>query len=273
LNIGFHNEVDVDVAGKALMCTLEQYKHSVGERTWEATMGYARNLKRDKIRIAFFNSTPQGGGVALMRHALVRFARLLGVKVQWYVPKPRPEVFRITKTNHNILQGVADPSENLTDDQADEIRKWIESNAKRFWLGKDGPLRSVKDGGAHFVVVDDPQMPYLCKMAKDADPDRPVIFRSHIQVRADLVDNEPDGPTAKVFKWIWQYAQKADLFVAHPVKAFVPAMVPKEKAAYLPATTGGLPLFLNATKTGLTDSQIGSTDSTRGSPCTIRPST
>lgn len=154
------------------------------------------------------------------------------------MPKPKPDVFRITKTNHNILQGVADPHEHLTDEQAEEIRVWTETNAKRFWLGEKGPLRAVKDGGAHLVVVDDPQMPYLVKMAKDADPDRPVIFRSHIQVRADLVDNEPNSPTAKVFDWLWQYAKLADLFVAHPVKAFVPAKVPAEKVVYLPATTG-----------------------------------
>ena len=47
-------------------------------------MGYANSLKEGKIRIAFFNSTAQGGGVALMRHALVRFASLLGVSLKWY---------------------------------------------------------------------------------------------------------------------------------------------------------------------------------------------
>lgn len=155
-----------------------------------------------------------------------------------YVPKPDPDVFRITKTNHNILQGVADPDERLGDEQAEKIRSWTETNARDFWLGEGGPLRSVKDGGAHIVIVDDPQMPYLCRMAKEADPNRPVIFRSHIQVRADLVDNEPNSPTAKVFDWLWSYAKYADLFVAHPVKAFVPRKVPIEKVVYLPATTG-----------------------------------
>jgi alpha,alpha-trehalose phosphorylase (configuration-retaining) len=46
-------------------------------------MKYAELLKARKIKIAFFNSTPQGGGVALMRHALVRFLRLLEVDVEW----------------------------------------------------------------------------------------------------------------------------------------------------------------------------------------------
>ncbi|KAL1297449.1 hypothetical protein AAFC00_004976 [Neodothiora populina] len=240
LSIGLRNEVDVDVGGEAMLATIGQYEKSVGPRTWQAIQHYISGLKRDQIRIAFFNSTPQGGGVALMRHALVRFARLAGVHMQWFVPKPKPEVFRITKTNHNILQGVASPEECLSDDQAETIRAWTEVNAQRFWLSKRGPLRAVKDGGAHIVIVDDPQMPYICKLAKEADPDRPVIFRSHIQIRADLVDNEPDSPTAKVFDWLWSYAKYADLFVAHPVKAFVPAKVSKEKVLYLPATTDWL---------------------------------
>jgi alpha,alpha-trehalose phosphorylase (configuration-retaining) len=46
-------------------------------------MQYANELKQRKVKIAFFSSTPQGGGVALMRHALVRFFRLLGVDGKW----------------------------------------------------------------------------------------------------------------------------------------------------------------------------------------------
>ena len=65
------------------MTTLEQYKQSVSEQTWKATMFYADRLKQSKTKIAFFSSTPQGGGVALMRHALVRFLTLLGIDVKW----------------------------------------------------------------------------------------------------------------------------------------------------------------------------------------------
>ena len=45
---------------------------------------FAKKLRGNKIKVAFFSSTPQGGGVALMRHALVRFARLMGVDLTWY---------------------------------------------------------------------------------------------------------------------------------------------------------------------------------------------
>jgi len=49
-------------------------------------MHFATSLKQKGTKIAFFSSTPQGGGVALMRHALVRFANVLGVDLTWYVP-------------------------------------------------------------------------------------------------------------------------------------------------------------------------------------------
>lgn len=45
---------------------------------------YAKKLREKKTKIAFFSATPQGGGVALMRHALVRFSRLMGVDLTWY---------------------------------------------------------------------------------------------------------------------------------------------------------------------------------------------
>jgi hypothetical protein len=48
-------------------------------------MGYATSLKERKMKFAFFSSTPQGGGVALMRHALIRLFRIVGVDCKWYV--------------------------------------------------------------------------------------------------------------------------------------------------------------------------------------------
>ena len=41
---------------------------------------------------------------------------------------PRPEVFRVTKTNHNILQGVAGPDERLHDDQKRILADWADTN-------------------------------------------------------------------------------------------------------------------------------------------------
>jgi len=65
------------------MTTVDDYKSSVHENTWKATMFYTDRLKKNQTKIAFFNSTPQGGGVALMRHALVRFLTQIGIDIQW----------------------------------------------------------------------------------------------------------------------------------------------------------------------------------------------
>ena len=83
IDVGFRNEVGVDASGHAMITRLENYKGTVGERTWNGVMHYVKELNGRKTKIAFFNSTPQGGGVALMRHALVRFLRLLNVDIKW----------------------------------------------------------------------------------------------------------------------------------------------------------------------------------------------
>lgn len=153
-----------------------------------------------------------------------------------YVPRPRPAVFRTTKTNHNILQGVNDPGEELSEDQQELITDWIQSNAERYWLTDGGPMAARSKGGADVIFIDDPQMPGLIPMCKAADPDRHVLFRSHIQIRSDLIDEE--GSAARgVWDYLWNDIKHSDLFISHPVSSFVPKMVPKEIVGFMPATT------------------------------------
>ncbi|KAF2176263.1 glycosyltransferase family 4 protein [Zopfia rhizophila CBS 207.26] len=239
VQVGYRNQVEVDCGGHAQITCAEQYTDTVGERTWKAAMKYAESLKKNDIQIAFFNSTPQGGGVALMRHALIRFLRLIGVNASWYVPKPKPEVFRITKNNHNILQGVANPELRLAEKQMHILDEWCKQNADRFWISEGGALAPRSQGGADVIIVDDPQMPSLVQIAKKLDPERPVIFRSHIQVRADLADQE-GTPTSEVWNWVWDNVKDADVFISHPVREFVPNTVDFNKVGYMPATTDWL---------------------------------
>lgn len=156
-----------------------------------------------------------------------------------YVPKPKPEVFRITKNNHNILQGVAEPNLRLDNKSRRILDDWCEQNAERYWIADDCPLAPRSKGGADIIVVDDPQMPALVRIAKENDPERPVIFRSHIQVRADLA-NQEGSPTAQVWDWVWENVKDCDVFVSHPVREFVPNNVTPQKVGYLPATTDWL---------------------------------
>lgn len=153
-----------------------------------------------------------------------------------FVPKPRPGIFRITKSNHNILQGVSEPDERLTKADRDHVTDWIIDNAKRYWLSPEGPLRPPSEGGAQVIVVDDPQMVGLIKVAKDMAPDRPVIFRSHIHIRSDLV-RQQDSPQAEVWEWLWESVRLADIFISHPMSYFVPPDVNRERVGYMPAST------------------------------------
>lgn len=83
LQVGYRNEVEVDASGHAQIANLASYQGTVSKNTWLAAMKYAETLKQRQVKIAFFNSTPQGGGVALMRHALIRFLRIVGVNCKW----------------------------------------------------------------------------------------------------------------------------------------------------------------------------------------------
>ncbi|KAJ5174497.1 uncharacterized protein N7482_000374 [Penicillium canariense] len=239
LQVGFKGLVEVDTGFHVRMANLEDFKKTVSASTWDACQHYASDLKNRKVKVAFFSATPQGGGVALMRHALVRFSHSLGTDFKWYVPKPRPEVFRVTKNNHNILQGVAPPSERLTEDNKKMLTAWIEENTKRYWTLPGGPLCSPAEGGADVLIVDDPQMPGLIPIAKQIAPNRPIIFRSHIQIRSDLV-NQPGTPQAESWGFLWSHIKLADCFISHPVSAFVPYNVPPEIVGYMPATTDWL---------------------------------
>lgn len=113
---------------------------------------------------------------------------------------------------------------------------WLRENAERYWLCKGGPLVPPSEGGADVIVIDDPQMPGLIPLIKEVTPDRPIVYRSHIQVRGDLTDT-PGTPQEDVWNYFWETIQDASLFISHPVKTFVPSNVPPEKVGYHPAST------------------------------------
>lgn len=237
LAVGFRNRVEVDTGGMIqLVHSLDSYRDTVSDETWKTVLKFSGELKKKKVKIAFFSATPQGGGVALMRHALIRFLQLLGVNASWYIPKPSPAVFRITKTNHNILQGVADPSARFDEEKQEKFTQWITYNANRYWLSRGGPLAK---GGADIVVIDDPQMPGLIPLIKEARPEVKIIYRSHIEIRSDLVA-VPGSPQEEVWNFLWERIKHADVFISHPVDRFVPQDVPYEMVTLMPAATDWL---------------------------------
>lgn len=85
LVVGYRNEVGVDCAGAAHITCAADYQPTVAKDTWDSVIRYADSLQRGQTKIAFFNSTPLGGYEAAMKHALIRFLRLIHVDVKWSV--------------------------------------------------------------------------------------------------------------------------------------------------------------------------------------------
>jgi len=167
-----------------------------------------------------------------MRHALIRLLALLEIDAHWFVMKPKPEIFDITKGKfHNVLHAVAKPDVHLTDQDKALFEQWSRDNFEKGW----------KEVIPHLdvIAIDDPQPSGLIPFIKELNPRCKIIFRSHIQVRADLVD-KPETEQHHVWSYLWNYIQHADLFISHPVAGFVPSCVPKEKLLLMPATTDRL---------------------------------
>jgi hypothetical protein len=104
---------------------------SLTGQLWKRFLALSAHLKSHHTTIAFFSATPQGGGVALMRHALIRLWRLVGLDVKWYTPEGHPAIFDITKRKiHNVLQGVADEGEEMNDEDKRSFEAWTEQNCE-----------------------------------------------------------------------------------------------------------------------------------------------
>ena len=127
------------------------------------------------------------------------------------------------------------------------MNHWIGYNADRYWLSEGGPLALH---GADVVIIDDPQMPGLIPLIKKARPQIPIIYRSHIEIRSDLVEKE-GSPQEEVWNYLWERIQLADVFISHPVSKFVPKDVPIEKVALLPATSDWYSLIKGVLMIGL----------------------
>ncbi len=220
-----NNEVNV-----AELVLLKDYQNISNPDEFKLLLDLAARFKDKKI--VFINATPRGGGVALMRHALIRLYRLLGINAHWHILRPDKAAFNITKTKfHNILQAVADKDTILDENDIAVYDAWIEENAAIL-------EKAYKD--ADVVVIDDAQPAGLVPYIKKANPGVKIIYRSHIQIVAELTDT-PGTPQAKSWNFIWsKLVNQIDLFVAHPMREFIPENVRRKKTVLMPATTDGL---------------------------------
>jgi len=57
-------------------------------------------------------------------------------------------------------------------------------------------------------------MPGLIPLIKKVRPELPIVYRSHIEIRSDLV-HKPGSPQEEVWKYLWNNIQHADLFISN----------------------------------------------------------
>ncbi|GJN91275.1 hypothetical protein Rhopal_004294-T1 [Rhodotorula paludigena] len=226
-------QVLVDADFRVQLYSLPLLKSITSPALWNAFTDLGSALAAQKTNVAFFSATPRGGGVALMRHSLMRVWHAVGLDVRWFVPEGDPSVFNITKRKfHNVLQGVADKDVMLHDDDKKLFEAWTVHNYERHWSKEDSPLHRLD-----IAVIDDPQLTALIPIIRRESPRTRIVFRSHIQIRADLVD-KGEKQQKETWDYLWSFIKQADLFVSHPVKEFVPKVVSETlPVVYMPPST------------------------------------
>jgi len=203
------------------LCDLQAYEKVADSRQFDTLIKLAKQFKNKKI--IYISATPQGGGVALMRHSLMRLYRELGVSASWHVTLEDPEIFKITKNKfHNILQDVAEASVSLDDEDKKLLDAWSLKNYKML-----APAISKAD----VIVIDDPQPSGLVPFIRRDFPGKPIVYRSHIHLVAELAD-KADTAQNTTWKYIWNKIKSADLFIAHPRPQFVPGDIARNKLLY-----------------------------------------
>src|SRR5207245_4703321 len=82
---------------------IEDYEPLVGQEQVERIRQKARKFKG--FRIANFNSTYYGGGVAETISSLTLLLNSLGLRTEWRVIQGMADFFSITKKKHKAIQG------------------------------------------------------------------------------------------------------------------------------------------------------------------------
>ena len=159
----------------------ERYAPLVGQETVQRIREKAEAL--GPLRIAHFNSTYYGGGVAELLSSLTILMNSTGLRSEWRVLQGAPDFFSVTKKIHNALQG---GEINLTDLKKEIYEGIVHENALRNFLDHD------------VVIIHDPQpLPMVNEYRKGG----PWIWRCHIDLTR---------PNQEVWNYIRGYVEKFD---------------------------------------------------------------
>jgi len=186
---------------------IEDYEPLIGSTDVERIREKARKFKG--LRVANFNSTYYGGGVAEMISSLTLLMNSLGLRTEWRVIQGTADFFSITKKMHNALQG---GEIDLSGIKKEIFEQVIYENSIRNFLGHD------------FVIVHDPQpLPLIEHYEKKC----PWIWRCHIDL---------SRPDAETWKYLRRWIDKYDAVILScpeykqemkpPQRIFMPAINP-----------------------------------------------
>ena len=186
---------------------IEDYEPFIGIKNVERIREKARGLKG--LRVANFNSTYYGGGVAETISSLTLLMNSLGLRTEWRVIQGTADFFSITKKMHNALQGGEIDLSSIKKEIYEQV---IYENSVRNFLEHD------------FVIVHDPQpLPFIEHYEKKC----PWIWRCHIDL---------SRPDAEMWKYLRHWIDQYDVAVVScpeyqqemkpPQRVFMPAINP-----------------------------------------------
>jgi trehalose synthase len=186
---------------------IEDYEQFIGSESVERIREKAGKLKG--LRVANFNSTYYGGGVAEMISSLTLLMNSLGLRTEWRVIQGRTDFFSITKKMHNALQG---GEIDLSSIKKEIFEQVIYENSVRNFIEHD------------FVIVHDPQpLPLIEHYEKKC----PWVWRCHLDL---------SRPNAEMSKYLRRWIDQYDAVIVScpeykqetkpPQRVFMPAIDP-----------------------------------------------
>src|SRR5204862_70492 len=160
---------------------IEDYVELIGAAKVERIRNKAKEF--EGLRVANFNSTYYGGGVAEILSSMTLLMNSLGLQTEWRVIQGTPDFFSITKKMHNALQG---GDINLSELKMRIFEQVIYENAVRNRIDHD------------FVIVHDPHpLPLIQHFKKKA----PWIWRCHVDL---------SRPHSELWKYLRRFIDRYD---------------------------------------------------------------
>jgi trehalose synthase len=179
---------------------IEDYEALVGAEVVQRIRDKADKLKG--LRVANFNSTYYGGGVAEIISSLTLLMNSLGLRTEWRVIQGTADFFSITKKMHNALQGGEIDLSRIKKEIFEQV---IYENSVRNFLDHD------------FIIVHDPQpLPLIDHYEKKC----PWLWRCHLDL---------SRPDKEMWKYLRRWIDNYDAVILS-CKEFAQEMKPPQRA-------------------------------------------